>query len=250
MEKVQDHVSDGVALLIDALRKQPLFAALVSTYLKQIQSLEDALWETVARQGLEDVTGDGFAEGTFLDALGVVVGEPRQNRSDADYIPALKAKIKANNSDGQVETLLAILRLILPEAVHGSIFIVNHGQMELTAGVSEPITDTQFEDLARFMILAVDAVAGLHAKLYPVDVSEVFRFSDTYAADEAPAPTNGWGSEYETTGGLFIHEIALEDSFAGPVVFPLGLSGDEIGGILDLSGDELGNFMDLSGDAR
>jgi hypothetical protein len=74
----------------------------------QFQALEDAA------QALLTLTSIDDSEGTQLDRLGVLLGQPRAGLDDATYRLALKARVKVNRSSGTVEDIYAFLSALAP----------------------------------------------------------------------------------------------------------------------------------------
>src|ERR1700759_2482433 len=105
-----DHAGDGVKLVIYDVRK-PRFLALQASFSKQVQALEDALWQLYLNSMLPGATG------VLLDQLGGLVLQPRENRSDDVYRLWIRAKALVLRSSGRPEELLTIARLVLPNTV-------------------------------------------------------------------------------------------------------------------------------------
>jgi hypothetical protein len=103
------HVVQGVANFTTQFRDKPRLAALVTSWLTQCQALENVLWDLLTLRMLDNP----LTAGAQLDVIGNVVGQQREGLADADYIQFLRARIKANSSDGRLETLIEILQLIL-----------------------------------------------------------------------------------------------------------------------------------------
>ena len=208
LEPVNTHVADAIDLLLSVWKDREKFVAWTKTYVKQVQDLEDAIWTVLVRQGLEEIwPGSGFADGISLDEIGAIVGEKRAGKTDEDYLPFLRAKVKANKSDGHVEQLIEILDLILPEAKR-LIRVTNNGYMEAEIAIGAVLSYAETEAVNRFMLLAIDAVLELQILYTYVDPDETFTLSDTYATFGV-SPTKGFGSEYTATGGKLSHSLSL-----------------------------------------
>lgn len=105
-----DHAGEAAGNVIYDVRK-PRFLALLGTYAKQIQALEDALWKLYVGSMLGD------AVDALLDQLGALVLQVRDNRSDDVYRLWIRAKALVLRSSGRPEELLAIARMVLPPSV-------------------------------------------------------------------------------------------------------------------------------------
>lgn len=106
--KITDHAASAVSLLIEQYRDKPLLSALARISGERTQLLEDQLWKIFTERWIES------AEGTQLDNLGKIVGQPRQAFADEDYRQQLRARVRLNRSSGTIEDLLAIFRLVVP----------------------------------------------------------------------------------------------------------------------------------------
>jgi glycine/D-amino acid oxidase-like deaminating enzyme len=104
------HVADGLDTLVYDLRK-PKLQALASSYLLEVQQLEDAFWDLYLRS----MIANGF--GAALDQLGALVTQPRENRSDDVYRVWILARALVLRSSGRPPELARIARMILPQSV-------------------------------------------------------------------------------------------------------------------------------------
>lgn len=101
-----DHVGKMLARLGEEFRK-PRIQATLSAEAAQYQAIEDAYWQLLAEFGIE--TAVGWA----LDVLGRIVDEPRQGATDADYRLRVRARIRVNRSDGTIEDVIDVVRLLI-----------------------------------------------------------------------------------------------------------------------------------------
>lgn len=104
------YVADGLNRLISQFDGSPRFRDLVSSYLLEIQELEDAAFPILTERNIDVATGDR------LDGFGQMVGLLRGGRTDVLYRQAIKAEIAVLISEGSSEELLNIIRLIYPPA--------------------------------------------------------------------------------------------------------------------------------------
>jgi hypothetical protein len=102
-----DHVAGALGRLLEQFKTKPNVVALVSALVGTMQPLEAALWDLFTKRQL------ATAFGAQLDALGVIVGQPRNGLSDSDYARYLNARVAANASDGRIEDLISVTRLVL-----------------------------------------------------------------------------------------------------------------------------------------
>lgn len=102
------HINVGLSRLILQFQGKPRFTALLAAILNEGQAVEDMFYGLLVR-----ALDNPNVSGVTLDTLGKIVGQTRQGQTDASYIPYIKARIKTNLSDGTVETLLAIVVLLV-----------------------------------------------------------------------------------------------------------------------------------------
>jgi len=104
----KDHVKRGLARFLQQYKNKPNLAALLSSYLRRVQELEDAAWEVILYRLLDN------AEGIQLDRLGAIVGRGRGSLADPEYLLAIRAQIRINRSCGSPEDMIAVAGLTLP----------------------------------------------------------------------------------------------------------------------------------------
>lgn len=102
---ISDHEAEGVALLLAQFEDKPRIQALVESYLSEVQAAEDQVFLISFYRHLD------YAYDSHLDVLGDLVGEPRNGRADAAYRNAIRVRVLVNDSNGRVETLIAIADL-------------------------------------------------------------------------------------------------------------------------------------------
>ena len=101
-----DHAGKMLARLGEEFRK-PRIQAILSAEAAQYQAIEDAYWQLLTEFGVDTATGHA------LDVLGRIVGEPRQGALDADYRLRVRARIRVNRSDGTIEDIIEVVRLLI-----------------------------------------------------------------------------------------------------------------------------------------
>ena len=101
-----DHAGKMLARLAEEFRK-PRIAAVLTGEAAQYQAIEDAYWQLLTEFGVDTATGHA------LDVLGRIVGEPRQGALDADYRLRVRARIRVNRSDGTIEDIIEVVRLLI-----------------------------------------------------------------------------------------------------------------------------------------
>lgn len=104
---ITDHRSAALARLAQQLKGKPNYEALYNVCLRQIQEIEDALWQLFVERWLDT------AVGVQLDVLGRIIGEPRGNSAnDAAYVLRLRARQRTNRSSGTIEQILSVFHAL------------------------------------------------------------------------------------------------------------------------------------------
>lgn len=101
--KNNDHVEQALAKRIEQFKRKIRFGNLLTSYVAEVQDLEDALFQI-----LDDTNLDS-AVGQQLDNIGEIVGEPRNGRDDATYLIAIRARILLNTSEGTIEDIILLI---------------------------------------------------------------------------------------------------------------------------------------------
>jgi len=104
---ITTHEDDAVARLIGQYQDRPRLAAIVRAIVKQIQEIEDALWDVYVQGALD------AAANAELDVIGDIVGQERSGLDDTNYRVFISARIKTNRSDGKYSQLMTVAKLLL-----------------------------------------------------------------------------------------------------------------------------------------
>lgn len=103
--KITDHTGIGLARLITQYKGKPRMTALLTSYLIEVQAIEDAAFQVI------DATID-TATGHALTQWGKIVGQVNPGLSDENYRVLIRARIRVNRSDGRPRDLIEILELV------------------------------------------------------------------------------------------------------------------------------------------
>ncbi len=106
IERVPDHVEQAVELPIDQYRGKPRFTGWLKSYVRQVQLVEDALYDVAIERMID------FATGPRVDIIGRIVGERRRGRTDPVYKVFIRARIRINRSLGLARDVLDVYRII------------------------------------------------------------------------------------------------------------------------------------------
>lgn len=101
-----DHVTEALALLLEQFKNKTNIEGLLSSHIGEIQSAENAAYDTSYYSILDNATG------AQLDRLGKLVGEDRKSTDDDVYRIFIQVRIAINKSNGRTEEIYNILSLI------------------------------------------------------------------------------------------------------------------------------------------
>lgn len=105
--KIENHVEQGLALLLLQYRDKPRLAALISSFLRRVQELEDADFDVLIKRLLDNATGEQ------LNVIGRIVGQVNEaSWNDETYRLFIKARIRANQSNGHGNDVIDVVNLV------------------------------------------------------------------------------------------------------------------------------------------
>ena len=185
-----DVVGDGAQLVIYDVRK-PRWLALQAGYSKQVQQLEDALWQLYLKSMLPNATG------ALLDQLGALVLQPRENRTDDVYRLWIRAKALVLRSSGRPAELLTIARLVLPSAVRIVMVMQYPAALEirLEGAIAYPSSGA---DVAALLLAA--AASGVRLLVTYTSSETPFRYPAS-GLDEFASPVGYGAGVYAAVSG-------------------------------------------------
>lgn len=143
--KNEDHVQRSLDNRINQFQDSSNLEGLITIYVNEIQDLENAIIQI-----LEDTLID-TAVGINLDHIGDIVGEERQTRSDDQYRPAIKTRIKLNLSNGTHENIIELIKAIAGESL--SVRIIERYPAAFEALIDDPIiiSETNFDKILLYV---------------------------------------------------------------------------------------------------
>jgi hypothetical protein len=182
-----DHSAEGALQYIDrheeiAARKlappfwgKPNIAALLSAFMREIQLLEDTIWEFLELRTLP------LADLARLKVLGKIVGQPRLNFDVEAYRVLIRARALANLSRGRASDLLAVLELLIGPSEYTLLAI---GNATLYLSVLEPVTAQGLDMAVQILPDTRAAGVGLQLLFSPEAFEDVFVWGDAWGAPE------------------------------------------------------------------
>lgn len=173
------HSANAVAHLIDEFRK-PRWSALLSAIVDEYQVCEDTLFQILAAFDVDTAVGEQ------LDFLGKQVGERRDNRVDADYRAAVRARMLVNRSNGKIEELYAIILALFPDAVAS---VTEFPPASIVVDITAALGGVTLQTVATLLHQA--RLGGVRMNLNLTDSASSF----LWAATDTSAPNNGWGQD-------------------------------------------------------
>lgn len=186
-EHVTTHVATGLARLGQQFIKAADLRALQSSYLKEIQALEDALWAM-----LTDTIET--AVGARLDVIGRIVGQKRGALTDEPYRVFLRAAIAANKSRGTGEDLILVTSLMLD-----GLNTFRLTEYPRAFVLIEPLIPTLYPDVM-IRVLRKTKSGGVRLQLIVVPEGDVFAFAASGIVNVTDV-ARGWSDENGLVGG-------------------------------------------------
>lgn len=169
--EILNHCDLAKAKLLDQFKTKPRIESLLcDVFIDQVQELEVALFDLLTERTLDTAIGEQ------LDVLGRILVQPRMELSDENYRALLKARVLANRSDGQAETLIGIVVLVQGAGVDVTLTEPDPATAFITV-----LTPPVFDPVVLFGVLKDAKAAGVRLVyvfiLEPED--ETFQFSET-----------------------------------------------------------------------
>jgi hypothetical protein len=107
-----NHVVEGQGLLTEHFKRAPVVLGILRALLLRLQDKENDLYLLLNAVQLANHPLPG-GPWQILDQLGAIVGIKRDGRNDADYLAAIKIKIRINRSHGLAEDIIDITALVV-----------------------------------------------------------------------------------------------------------------------------------------
>lgn len=152
-----DHLGDALGRLLEQFKDKADLAALLGTWVAEVQEIEDALVDIGEQRGL-----DTTVAGQVLDDLGTLLGRERNGRLDEPYRARLRAQVAVNVSSGTTEDVIA--GLLAQEQVPQ---VINEGHAAFRVELADPPAGDDEVDAIVELVAATKA-AGVRVLLtYP-----------------------------------------------------------------------------------
>lgn len=173
---IKTHEEIAVRKLAPPFWGKPFIAAGLLAFIREIQALEDTLWEMLELRTVAN------ADLPRLKVLGRIVGQPRFGLAEEAYRTVIQARALANVSRGRASDVFAVLNVLLGEGSYG---LVEVGNATLFLTALGPVTAAQAAMVE--LILPDTRAAG---------VGLLFLFSDS-AFEDVFVWGDNWGTPEE-----------------------------------------------------
>lgn len=191
-------LDEALDLFKQQFKGKPKITALATAILAQFDEIETANQDLLNKLQLS--TGAD----AVLDALGVIVGQPRNGASDTDYKRMLGARIAANRSTGKIDDIIRVARAIVNDATVtlnisylSSAVLVRTGETMLSAATAKLLLDfLQITVIAGVRVLvqhnaSSDATSFQFAKSAHVTVAVGIAATSITVGDASMLPASG-----------------------------------------------------------
>lgn len=187
-----DHAEQAAGLLLGVYQEKPRIRALLLSYVARCQELDNAIWGVIVKRLIDN------AEAAQLDAIGRIVGEPRNGKVDALYRVYVLARIRINWSKGQPRDVIEVLRIVEAQAFRYREYYPASILVEYV-GPPPSTTPAVLVDLAKQA-----KPAGVRLQLVAPTASNQFTVTPVGGASD---PALGLGHLGSTTYGGFLSSV-------------------------------------------
>jgi hypothetical protein len=158
----------------------PRIVSILVAILDQIQRIEDDAWDILTLRTIDN------ADLVRLKVLGKLVGQPRFGFDTEDYRDLIRARARANRSQGRALDLVEVMAIL----VGATNFAMTEGGLAtLYISALTPLTDTDVDKIG--IILPDTRAAGVGVQFLYSDGSDVFIWGDLWGTPEE------WGTVRE-----------------------------------------------------
>ena len=106
LTKIEDYLAIANSKLLQQYKGKPNFQKILTIFSDRMDEVENVMWDLYTKRWLDS------SEGQQLDNLGYNLSTERQGLNDVDYRQVLYGKIGQYNSDGTIEDLISIIKLM------------------------------------------------------------------------------------------------------------------------------------------
>jgi len=168
----------GILSLAAPFWGKPRIVAILVAVLDQIQRIEDDAWDILELRTIDN------ADLVRLKVLGKLVGQPRFGFDTEDYRALIKARARANRSQGRALDIVEVCAILIGAAVT-DFSMTEGGNATLYVSAFTPLSDT---DVAKIRLILPDTrAAGVGLQFLwgdPADADDIFRWGDLWSSTE------------------------------------------------------------------
>jgi hypothetical protein len=175
LQYIANHEEIAARKLAPPFWGKPNVAALLSSFMREIQTLEDTVWEMLELRTLR------LADLPRLKVLGKIVGQPRLAFDTESYRLLIEARGLANVSRGRGSDLLAVLNLLLGEGEY-TLLAVGNATLFLTA--LQPVNANGLAMVAQILPDTRGGGVGLQFLFSSDAFPDVFVWGDEWGSPE------------------------------------------------------------------
>jgi len=177
---VANHTGTALSRLLSQFEGSADFRDLVSSYVNRIQEFENTAFQLLHDRNVNT------ASGQQLDNFGTLVNVLRGGRADEDYRLRIRAELAIILSQGTVEDLINVLRLLLGLASPPDIQIDEYYPKAIFMRPRNFIVEDDPATVAALLRRAASAATNLQFIYSQTenDDDDLFRFSDTNGTSE------------------------------------------------------------------
>jgi ABC-type transporter Mla MlaB component len=172
LQRNNKHFHEALVRLVGPFWGRPRIAALLQSYIDQVQIVESVAWDVIDARHVDTATG------VHLDTLGAIVGQPRFTSDDATYRNVIRAKIAANRSKGTTDSLINVVRLA--GDVSSPVQVTHVGPAVVRITLTETVDAAGLAALA--FILPKARAAGVRLALLAAVDEDAFILDDSASA--------------------------------------------------------------------
>jgi hypothetical protein len=192
LEKVTNHIEHGLSRLISQYKGKPRLEALLTSYLRQAQQIEDTIWDIIESRLVDSATG------AQLQTLAKLVGQPIVSADDDVLRLYVRTRIRINRSHGRPNDVIDVALLLLGDTEFRYREVAPRN---IIVDVLDALTADATTIVA---LLRLAKAGGFRLRLFWAEepAEEGFTFGSGVTATEDE--DRGWADEAETIGGKWI----------------------------------------------
>lgn len=192
------YVTEAKARLLSMYKGRPIVEGMLTAYVKQIQRIENALWDIILNRNLETTNS------ACLDGIGTILQEERKGRTNDEYRAALRIRQLVLRSQGKRHQLSQIISLSAAgstwrywDAYPAGFFVYFAGTLQAFKALAKGLRDAK--------------AAGVEGQLsWYTTPSDLFVWGDSTGGTTSPLTARGFASTDGLPLAVYAHVDALE----------------------------------------